>query len=138
MTISWWPMLNAGLNATSATMVLLGYAAIRRQRVRRHRVCMLVACAASLTFFVSYLWYHVLVGSVRFTGPGWLRGPYLTILASHTVLAIVIVPLVIRTVWLAVQRRLEAHRRWARVTLPLWLYVSVTGIIVYLMLYHLT
>lgn len=134
---AWWPAVNAGLNATSALAAVLGYVQIRRRRVARHALCMLVACAASAVFFVSYLCYHARVGSVHFAGSGWPRAVYLWILASHTLLALVIVPLVIQTVRIAAQRRYEAHKRWARVTLPLWLYVSVTGIAVYAMLYHL-
>ena len=136
MTAS-WPAVNAGLNATSAVALVLGYVQIRHRRIGRHAVCMLIACAASAAFFVSYLCYHARVGSVHFAGTGWRRTVYLSILASHTLLAVVIVPLVIRTVQLAIQRRYETHQRWARVTLPLWLYVSITGIVVYVMLYQL-
>lgn len=131
-----WPAVNASLNATNAGLLLLGYGFIRAKRVRVHRVCMLLACAVSLAFFISYVLYHARVGTTRFPGQGWARSCYLAILLSHTVLAIVIVPLVIRTVWLALQRRFETHRRLARLTLPLWLYVSVTGVIVYWMLYR--
>ena len=97
---------------------------------------MAAACAVSLVFLVSYLLYHARVGSVRFTGTGWTRPVYFTILISHTVLAVVIVPLVLRTVLLAWRERFAAHRGLARWTLPLWLYVSVTGVAVYGMLYH--
>lgn len=132
-----WPALNACLNACSAGLLLLGYRFIRAKRERPHRMCMGLACAVSVMFVISYLWYHAQVGATRFPGQGWVRPVYFTILISHTVLAVVIVPLVIRTLRLAAQRRISEHRRLARVTLPLWLYVSVTGVVVYWMLYHL-
>lgn len=131
-----WPMLNASLNATSAVLLIAGFRAIRRQQIATHKACMLAACTVSTAFLISYLLYHLQVGSVHFAGQGWLRPVYFTILISHTVLAVVIVPLVVRTVWLALRDRFEAHRRLARVTLPLWLYVCMTGVIVYGMLYH--
>jgi putative membrane protein len=98
---------------------------------------MIAACAVSALFLISYLTYHYQVGSVRFPGSGWLRGLYLTILASHTLLAAFVPPLAIVTLWRAVAQRFDQHRRLARWTLPIWLYVSVTGVIVYWMLYHL-
>lgn len=131
-----WPAFNASLNATSAVLLMLGFASIKRRRPHQHAALMLAACAVSLAFLVSYLAYHARVGSVRFPGTGWVRPVYFAILLSHTVLAIVIVPLVARTLVLAFKKRLDAHRALARWTLPLWLYVSVTGVIVYLMLYH--
>ena len=137
MTTPFWPTVNASLNALSAVCVLAGYAGIRRRRILFHRCCMLTACVASLLFFLSYATYHLRVGSVRFAGQGWTRPVYFSILLSHTVLAIVIVPLVIRTLRRALAGRWAEHRSLARVTLPLWLYVSVTGVAVYLMLYHL-
>ena len=133
-----WPAVNASLNAASAALLACGYYAIRRRRIARHKACMLGACAVSVAFFISYILYHLRVGSVAFQGSGWIRPVYFSILLSHTILAIVIVPLVIRTVWLAWHDRLAHHRRLARVTLPLWLYVCVTGVIVYGMLYHLS
>ena len=134
--LSWLPAVNATLNATSALCLLSGYGFIRRKRIGAHRVCMLAACAVSTLFLVSYLTYHAHVGSVHFHGQGWIRPVYFAILISHTVLAIVIVPLVIRTLSLALAQRFAQHQRLARLTLPLWLYVSVTGVIVYLMLYQ--
>lgn len=131
-----WPALNASLNATSALLLLLGFASIRRGRRSAHAAFMCVAFVVSLAFFVSYLAYHARVGSVRFTGAGWARPVYFTILISHTILAVAIVPLVARTLFLASRKRFEAHRALARWTFPLWLYVSVTGVIVYVMLYH--
>mgnify|MGYP001608794577 CR=1 FL=1 len=131
-----WPALNASLNATSALLLMLGFASIRRGRTIAHAAFMCGACLVSLAFLVSYLAYHARVGSVRFPGTGWVRPVYFAILLSHTVLAVVIIPLVARTLALAFQKRLDAHRALARWTLPLWLYVSVTGVIVYLMLYR--
>ena len=131
-----WPAINASLNAASAVLLALGFASIRSRRLSAHAACMLGAFGVSLAFFCSYLAYHARVGSVRFTGTGWVRPLYFAILLSHTVLAIVIVPLVVRTLVLALQRRFEAHTRWARWTLPLWFYVSVTGVVVYWMLYQ--
>ncbi len=98
---------------------------------------MLLACVASTAFLISYVIYHAQVGLTRFPGHGWIRPVYFTILISHTVLAIVIVPLVVRTLFLALSRRFQEHKRLARITAPLWLYVSVTGVAVYWMLYHL-
>lgn len=133
-----WPAFNASLNATSAVLVLSGWCCIRAKRIAWHRFFMVGACLVTALFFVSYLTYHARVGSVRFLGTGWARQVYFTILISHTVLAITIVPLVLRSLYLAVKDRVDAHRRLARWTLPLWLYVSVTGIIVYWMLYRMS
>ncbi|MBI3087327.1 MAG: DUF420 domain-containing protein [Candidatus Omnitrophica bacterium] len=131
------PTVNASLNATSACLLLAGYGFIRAKRIGAHTGCMLLACLTSTLFLASYLYYHAQAGVTRFAGEGWIRPAYFLLLLSHTVLAVVIVPLVLRTLWLAFQRRFEAHERWARVTLPLWLYVSVTGVLVYLLLYHM-
>ena len=130
-----WPTVNAALNATSAVCLLLGYAFIKTRRTGGHIMAMMGACAASLGFFVSYICYHIRVGSMHFQGQGGWRTGYLLILASHTILAMVIVPLVARTLFLAARRQFDLHQRWARITLPLWLYVSVTGVVVYWMLY---
>ena len=132
-----WPAVNAALNATSACLLLAGFAAIRARRVGIHTLLMLGALLVSTAFFISYLSYHAHVGSVRFAGAGPLRSIYFGLLLSHTILAVVIVPLALRTVWLAMKRQLEAHRRLARWTFPLWLYVSVSGVLVYWMLYRL-
>ena len=137
MTVAVLPHLNATLNATSAVLLLAGWACIRAKHVGAHRACMVGACGVTALFLTSYLIYHAQVGSVRFRGTGWIRPAYFAILISHTVLAIVIVPLALRTLHLAVRNRIEAHRAIARWTLPVWLYVSVTGVIVYGMLYHL-
>lgn len=131
------PALNATLNGTSAILLLVGYRVITQRRVGAHAVYMSAACVVSTLFVLSYVTYHVQVGSVRFLGQGWIRPVYFTILATHTALAIVIVPLVLRTLFLAVRRRFTEHERWARWTLPLWLYVSVTGVVVYWMLYRI-
>jgi uncharacterized membrane protein YozB (DUF420 family) len=131
------PALNATLNATSALLLLAGYLLIRKRRLLAHRRVMLAALACSTLFLTSYLVYHAQVGSVRFRGAGALRVIYLSILLSHTVLAAVIVPLVVVTFVRALRGRFDPHRRIARVTLPLWAYVSVTGVIVYWMLYRL-
>ena len=130
------PTLNAALNASSAVLLVAGYLFIRRRRVTAHRACMALAVLTSAVFLVSYVTYHVQVGSVRFQGTGWIRPLYFTILVTHTVLAVVIVPLVLVTLSRALRGRFDRHRAIARVTLPLWLYVSVTGVVVYVMLYH--
>jgi uncharacterized membrane protein YozB (DUF420 family) len=130
--------LNAALNAACAALLVAGYFLIRSGRREAHRRVMLAALATSGAFLVSYLTYHFQVGSVRFTGQGPVRTLYFAILISHTILAAAIVPLVLVTVARARGARFEAHRRLARITLPLWLYVSVTGVVVYWMLYRIT
>ena len=137
MSVSDLPALNAALNATSALLLLTGYVLIKRQQREAHEKVMLAALTSSALFLISYVVYHLQVGSVRFTLTGPIRAVYFFILITHVVLAIVIVPLVIATSLRAFRRRFEAHRRIARVTLPLWGYVSVTGVLVYWMLYHL-
>lgn len=131
------PHLNATLNATSGVLLLTGFYFIRRRRVSAHLACMVAALAVSLLFLVSYVVYHYNYGSVRFAGQGFVRPVYFFILVTHVILAVVIVPLVILTVRRAVRADFGRHRRIARLTFPLWLYVSVTGVIVYLMLYQL-
>jgi putative membrane protein len=131
------PSLNAALNSASAALLLAGWWLIRHARRRAHRRAMLAALATSALFLASYLAYHFEVGSVRFTGRGATRSLYLAILLSHTILAAVIVPLVGVTVARALRGRFEAHRALARYTLPLWLWVSVSGVVVYWMLYRL-
>jgi putative membrane protein len=131
------PALNAALNATSALLLLTGYLLIRAGRRESHRRVMLAALACSALFLSSYLVYHWNVGSVRFRGTGAIRAVYLAILLSHTLLAVAIVPLVLITTSRALRGRFDAHRRIARYTLPLWGYVSVTGVIVYWMLYRM-
>jgi putative membrane protein len=131
------PALNALLNTTSAVLLAAGYRLIRQGRREAHRKAMTAALAVSALFLASYLVYHAQVGSVKFTKTGWVRPVYFTVLISHTVLAACVAPMALVTVWRAWKGRFERHRRLARITLPLWLYVSVTGVIVYLMLYHL-
>lgn len=137
MSLSDLPTLNAVLNASSAACLTLGWLAIRAGRREAHRRAMLAALVVSSLFLTSYLVYHFQVGSVRFTGRGPLRLVYFAVLLSHTILAVAIVPLVLTTLLRALAQRFEAHRRLARVTLPLWLYVSLSGVAVYWMLYRL-
>jgi uncharacterized membrane protein YozB (DUF420 family) len=131
------PTLNAVLNATSAGLLLVGYLLIRAGRRDAHKRAMLAAVCCSTLFLASYLTYHAQVGSVRFTGEGPVRNLYLGILLTHTVLAAAIVPLVLVTLRHALGQRFDRHRRIARITLPLWAYVSVTGVVVYWMLYRI-
>ena len=131
------PHVNAGLNATSAVLLASGYYFIRRGRVNAHLRCMIAALVVSCVFLASYLTYHYNHGSTRFTGQGMIRPVYFAILLTHTVLAVVIVPLVILTVRRAWRGQFDRHSRVARWTLPLWAYVSVTGVLVYLLLYQL-
>ena len=137
MTVRDLPALNALLNATSAALLMAGFILIKRGRREAHRKAMLAALVSSTLFLTSYVVYHLQVGSVRFQGTGPVRTVYFFILVTHVVLAVVIVPLVVATVLRAFQRRFELHRKVAWVTLPLWGYVSVTGVIIYWMLYHL-
>lgn len=131
------PSVNAALNGTSAVLLVLGLQAIRAKARRRHRAFMLAALGASLLFLASYVTRVALTGTHAFPGTGPLRSFYLLVLASHTVLAAAAAPLILRTLHLALRERFDAHRRIARVALPVWLYVSLTGVLVYVMLYHL-
>ncbi len=131
------PTINAFLNATAAVLLIWGYTLIRRKRIETHRRVMQTAFAVSCLFLVSYLVYHARVGSVHFGRTGAIRTVYLSILTSHTILAAVVPVLAIVTLRRARAARFDRHRRIARWTLPVWLYVSVTGVVVYLMLYHL-
>ena len=135
--ISVLPHLNAFLNAISAILLLTGYSFIRQGRISAHKRCQLSALSASILFLISYLTYHYFHGATRFPGQGIARPVYFTILISHTILAVVIVPLVAITLIRALRADFVRHQKIGRVTLPLWLYVSVTGVLVYLMLYHL-
>ncbi len=137
ISLSALPALNASLNAASTLFLLLGYRFIRQRRIAQHKACMLTAFALSLAFLVSYLTYHFQVGSVPFRGTGWIRPVYFTILISHTVLAALLPPLALVTLVRALRQQFDRHRRLARWTLPIWLYVSVTGIVVYWMVYRL-
>jgi uncharacterized membrane protein YozB (DUF420 family) len=131
------PTLNAILNSTSAVLIVVGYFLIRARRVEAHRRTMLAAFTTSTLFLISYLVYHAQVGSVHFRGTGAIRTVYFTILITHTILAIVVAPMVVVTLFRGLKGRFEKHRKLARITLPVWLYVSVTGVVVYAMLYHL-
>jgi putative membrane protein len=128
--------VNAVLNATSAVLIGSGVYFIKRKNIAAHKVCMVAALATSTLFLASYLFYHYNVGSVRFTKPGWIRDVYFPLLISHTVLAAVVLPMVLRTAFLAFKGRFANHMRVAKWTFPTWIYVSVTGVVVYLMLYH--
>ena len=131
------PAVNAALNCTCTLLLTAGYFFIRRRKITAHKACMASALVTSILFLVSYLTYHYHVGSRPFGGQGAIRAVYFTILISHTTLAVAIVPLALVTVYRALKGRFDRHVRIARWTLPLWLYVSITGVIVYLMLYHL-
>jgi uncharacterized membrane protein YozB (DUF420 family) len=131
-----FPVINASLNGVSTVLLLTGRWFISQRRISAHRATMITAVLTSTLFLASYLYYHAHVGSVHFQGTGWSRPVYFTILISHVVLAAVIVPLVIITLTQALRERFDRHRAIARWTYPLWLYVSVTGVLVYFMLYH--
>lgn len=131
------PSVNASLNALAAVLLVAGYTLIRQHKKDAHRKVMLAAFATSCVFLVCYLVYHFQVGSVRFPGTGTIRTVYLSILATHTVLAAAVPPLAIVTLNRGLSARFDRHRKIARWALPIWLYVSVTGVVVYLMLYHL-
>jgi uncharacterized membrane protein YozB (DUF420 family) len=139
MTVSFLPTFNALLNATTGVLIVTGFIMIRRKRIAAHRACMIGAVISSSLFLISYLVYHVGFGAgvTRFTGTGLARTAYHTILISHTILAVTVVPFVIVTLKRALGGAFLRHRSIAKWTFPIWLYVSVTGVIVYLMLYHL-
>jgi len=136
MSISDLPALNASLNAASAVLLSAGYLCIRRRRVVAHRSCMLLALLTSALFLGSYLTYHYHAGSIPFRGTGWTRPVYFALLISHTVLAATVVPLALVTVTRAARRRFDRHVAIARYTLPIWMYVSVTGVVIYVVLYR--
>lgn len=137
MDLTILPTLNAILNASSAVLITSAYVMIRRKRVLPHKRLMLVALVVSALFLISYLVYHYSAGTTPFAGEGWIRPVYFSILTTHTILAAAIVPLIIITLTRALRKKFDKHRRIARWTFPIWLYVSVTGVIIYLMLYHL-
>lgn len=137
MTVRDLPALNASLNAISFVLLCTGYYFIRRKEWRKHRVCMLAALAFSGLFLISYVIYHAQVGSVPFRGTGWIRTIYFAVLIPHVILAAGMVPPVLVTVSRALSAKYDRHRRIARWTLPIWMYVSITGVIVYLMLYKM-
>ncbi len=137
MGITDLPALNACLNSISTLLLAAGYFFIRRRQIERHRLAMSAAFVTSCLFLVSYLVYHYNAGSVPFTKQGWVRPVYFTILITHIVLAAAIVPLALITLNHAWRKRFDKHRRIARWTWPLWMYVSVTGVVIYLMLYQM-
>lgn len=134
---NFFPALNATLNGASAVLIGTGRVLIRRKKVSQHRACMIAAVVTSSLFLASYLYYHAHVGSVRFPGQGWIRPVYFALLISHTVLAVTVVPLVLLALIAALRGRFDRHRRIARWTYPIWLYVSITGVLVYIILYRI-
>ena len=137
ISVSQLPTVNATLNFLSAVFLVLGFFFIKSKNIKAHRACMLSAFASSTLFLISYLVYHYQVGSVPFKGQGWIRTVYFAILVSHTILATVVVPMAVITLIRALKQNFAAHRRIAGRTFPIWLYVSITGVIVYAMLYGL-
>ncbi len=136
MSVHDLPSLNAALNSVSTILLITGFGFIRARRIEAHRRCMWSALATSALFLVSYVTYHAQAGSTRFEGQGWIRPVYFAILLTHIVLAAAIVPLALVTLRRAVKEDFVRHRRLARWTLPIWLYVSVTGVVIYVLLYH--
>lgn len=137
MALSDFPALNASLNALSALFLVLGFFFIRRRAIKAHIVCMVSACVTSSLFLACYLYYHYHHGSTPFQGQGAVRAVYFSILITHTVLAMVIVPFVFLSVFRGVKGQYEKHAAVSRRTLPMWLYVSVTGVVIYWMLYRM-
>jgi putative membrane protein len=138
VTVHDLPAVNATLNAISAVLLFTGYLLIKRRRITLHRRCMIAACVTSSLFLVCYVTYHAQVGSVRFTRPGLVRPLYYTILITHVTLAVLVLPLAVVTLSRGLKKRFDRHRAIARWTLPIWLYVSVTGVLVYVLLYQPT
>jgi len=137
MTVTDLPALNASLNALSTVLLVTGYVFIRRGERQKHKACMIAALVTSTLFLTSYVIYHAQVGSVPFKGTGWIRTVYFAVLIPHVILAAAIVPPILITASRGLSAKYDKHRRIARWTLPVWLYVSITGVIVYLMLYRL-
>jgi putative membrane protein len=137
MTLSDLPAVNAALNTFSTIFLTCGYVFIRRQRQVAHRNCMIGAVICSAIFLTCYLIYHYNAGRTVFRDPAWFRPIYLTILLTHTILAVVIVPMVLTTLYRAATRQFDRHKRIARWTWPIWMYVSITGVIIYFLLYHI-
>ena len=131
------PELNASLNLISAILLILGYVFVRQRAIAKHKICMLGATATSTIFLFCYIYYHLHHGATRFSGRGWIRNVYFLILISHTILAVVQVPLIFLTLRHALGNHLEAHKRLARITWPIWVYVSVTGVVIYFILYRI-
>jgi uncharacterized membrane protein YozB (DUF420 family) len=137
MDVALLPTVNASLNAIAAILLVVGFVFIRRQNPKAHRAAMIAALCCSVLFLVSYLYYHSQAGSVSFPGTGTVRTVYLSILLTHTVLAAAVPFLAVATVWEAFQEKFDRHRKIARWTLPIWLYVSLTGVVIYWMLYRM-
>ena len=137
MTLSDLPAVNAALNTLSTIFLTCGYVFIRRQRQVAHRNCMIGAVISSALFLTCYLVYHYNAGRTVFRDPAWFRPIYLAILLTHTLLAVVIVPLVLKTLYHAARRQFDRHKKVARWTWPIWMYVSITGVIIYFLLYHI-
>jgi uncharacterized membrane protein YozB (DUF420 family) len=137
MDVSSLPAVNATLNGTTTVLLIIGRALIAKKQVTAHRRVMIAAVSTSALFLISYLTYHAQAGSVRFQGQGWVRPVYFAILLTHTVLAAAIVPMVLVTLARGLRGNFDRHRAIARWTYPVWLYVSVTGVVIYVMLYHL-
>ncbi len=137
MTVHDLPAVNATLNGLSALLLAAGFVCIKRKQVAAHRACMIAAFATSVLFLICYLTYHCLGGFTKFQNPAWFRPYYLVLLTTHTILAAVIVPLILVTLHRALKERFELHKKIARWTWPLWMYVSVTGVVVYLILYQI-
>ena len=137
LEISYLPTVNATLNTISGILLTVGYVFIRQRKIAAHKKCMFAAFAVSVLFLISYVIYHANAGSKSFTQQGWVRPVYFSILISHIILAFAIVPLALRTLYLAWREKFDKHRRIAKITFPIWLYVSITGVIIYLMLYQM-
>jgi putative membrane protein len=137
MNLSDLPAVNAGLNSLSAVFLTAGYIFIRHQHQVAHRNCMIGAVISSALFLTCYIIYHYNAGRTTFRDPAWFRPIYLTILLTHTILAVAIVPMVLMTLYRAARRQFESHKRISRWTWPIWIYVSVTGVLIYFLLYHI-
>lgn len=137
MGLESFPMVNAILNGTSASLLVAGWLMVKKRRINGHIACMVGALCTSALFLACYLFYHYHHGSTKFAGEGWSRPLYFSILLSHTVLAVAMVPMIAVTVFHAVRKQYQRHLRIARWTLPIWIYVSITGVVIYLMLYQI-
>ncbi len=136
MTVENLPAVNATLNGISAILLTMGFVFIKRGKKEAHQRCMISAFLVSAVFLICYLIYHYYAGSTKFTATGWIRPVYFTILITHVILAAAIVPMILMTMWRAWKKDFEKHKKIARWTWPLWMYVSVTGVLIYLMLYQ--
>lgn len=137
MDVHQLPALNATLNSIATLLLLFGFYFIKQRDIERHKLCMTMAFVTSCLFLISYLIYHFQVGSVAFTGQGWIRPVYFTILITHIILAAAIAPLAVITIYRGWKKQYDKHRRIARWTWPIWMYVSVTGVAIYIMLYQM-